>query len=1047
MAKRKFQKIVLIVVALVLAIGCYDLFSKYFKQKEEIRLRTLYYLKTGQILDVVQDEFKEGDKVESNNTTVAEVTDNGGIKAKTPGHAQITVTKQPDASIEQQAPPQQEVLPQEPMTEEEIEKEDEETDSDVGDDSFTFDVEVREPVQGLQLSVEFATLVEGDSLQLTPIFTPSNAFNKNVTYASFQEHIARVNSTGLVTAVHEGTATIQATSEDGGFQSKTQVNVLAKNQQPYQINVKEEQISLVVGDTHQVYATVSSNEALENSLTYQSENTNIFTVDNKGVIKAVGIGTASLQISVEGQTKKVAVTVIEQPVTGVSVAPHSLTMKKGETKELTVVISPSNATNKSVVYSVDNNRVVTVENGKVHAVGVGTATIQVKANYGKTDTCTVEVVDDKTAPSIVSPTSLSVSPSSIRIATGESATITATIEPSNATNKTITYTSADSSIASVDNTGHVYGNKVGKTTIRVMTSNSISKEIPVEVSLLQVFPSSVAVSPTSYTGSVGESFFIVYRIYPDNVTEGGVTFSSSNEKVASVTTNGKVNLNGVGTATITVKTVNDKVATIPITVNKVSPKMSIDKVKFTMDLYTTTTIKASVLPEEYKNAAVLYTSSNPKIVTVDASGKVSAVGVGTATITASLKEDPSVTVTSEVTVKKVDITSLKIRNKKTNYVVNKNVFLNRGETVNLNANIEPHNATYDKIHWKIKDTSIATVTDLGFVKGLKKGITELTLTVGDKSKTVNIVVEQAGDKVYFASLTDAQNPGKNIYSNDAVVFKSNGKVGLLDTSYNESDYVVNGKTVAGDKCQTYINFLQDLGVNKVDFVIITHYHVDHTGCFTNVLKKFDVDKVYWKEYNKIDARSEKTEIIANRIANWRNLMSSRGTKEVMVSKNTKFSLGNFNFKPYNTEQVLTKKLCPEGTSACSNNVESVTYLVTSHNKKLYFAGDIQNAKALNKYPADNAAKEVGKVDILKVAHHAYNFENNSQNEIDALKPSHAIVTNDLLWLYRKGVKTRPAIERIKKYTGENKIHYTNGGFISLTLKSDNTLSFLSGSWK
>ena len=155
-------------------------------------------------------------------------------------------------------------------------------------------------------------------------------------------------------------------------------------------------------------------------------------------------------------------------VTGVSLNASSASINVGATKSLTATISPSNATNKSVTWTSSNTSVATVSSsGVVTGKAAGTATITVKtADGGYTATCKVTVANPT-----VKVTGISVSPTSASINVGATKSLTATISPSNATNKSVTWTSSSTSVATVSSTGVVTGKAAGTANITAKTSD------------------------------------------------------------------------------------------------------------------------------------------------------------------------------------------------------------------------------------------------------------------------------------------------------------------------------------------------------------------------------------------------------------------------------------------------------------------------------------------------------------------------------------------------------------------------------------------------
>ncbi|MEG1070141.1 MAG: Ig-like domain-containing protein, partial [Ruthenibacterium sp.] len=139
-----------------------------------------------------------------------------------------------------------------------------------------------------------------------------------------------------------------------------------------------------------------------------------------------------------------------------------LLLIEGDSETLTATVLPENATDKTVTWTSSNAAVATVANGKVTAVKAGTATITAKTANGKSATCAVTVTAKK--PDVVDVTGITLNETAFSLIVGENKTVTATVLPANATDKTVTWTSSNAAAASVEN-GKVTALKVGKTTI------------------------------------------------------------------------------------------------------------------------------------------------------------------------------------------------------------------------------------------------------------------------------------------------------------------------------------------------------------------------------------------------------------------------------------------------------------------------------------------------------------------------------------------------------------------------------------------------------
>ena len=162
------------------------------------------------------------------------------------------------------------------------------------------------------------------------------------------------------------------------------------------VALNESNITLTVGGSYSLVATVLPADAENKSVKWESSNASVATVDNNGKVTAVAAGSATITVKTVdgGKTATCAVTVNALIVSVESVAldKTTLTLTEGESATLVATVNPSNATNKSVVWSSDNSAVATVSEGAVTAVAPGTATITVKTEDGnKSATCVVTV--------------------------------------------------------------------------------------------------------------------------------------------------------------------------------------------------------------------------------------------------------------------------------------------------------------------------------------------------------------------------------------------------------------------------------------------------------------------------------------------------------------------------------------------------------------------------------------------------------------------------------------------------------------------------------
>ncbi|MGN1103620.1 MAG: Ig-like domain-containing protein, partial [Candidatus Coproplasma sp.] len=268
-------------------------------------------------------------------------------------------------------------------------------------------------------------------------------------------------------------------------------------------------------------------------------------------------------------------------VTGITLNRYTLSLiydsETPATAQLTATIAPSGATNKTVIWTTSDSDVATVSStGLVTATGAGTATITAKsdANNEITNSCTVTVTASSSATAVTGVTldsktlALYVNSS---IADADKATLTATITPEGATNKDVTWTSSDPTVATVDTSGNVTALSIGNTNITVTTSDggytAVCSVMVYDASTL-VSVTSVSLDKTTLSLTVGDSDKLTASITPSNATITSVSWSSSDDTVATVSSTGVVTAKKAGTATITVTTLDGgKTATCAVNVS------------------------------------------------------------------------------------------------------------------------------------------------------------------------------------------------------------------------------------------------------------------------------------------------------------------------------------------------------------------------------------------------------------------------------------------------------------------------------------------------
>ena len=412
------------------------------------------------------------------------------------------------------------------------------------------------------------------------------------------------------------------------------------------------------------------------------------------------------------------------------------TMTVGETLQLNATVLPADVTNGDVTWSTSDATIATVdENGLVTALAVGNVTITATTADGTELTATCAI----TVNPIVA-TSITLDKTEATMLIGETLQLTATVLPENVTNGDVTWSTSDEAIATVEN-GLVTALSVGNVTITATTADGTELTATCAITVNPIVATSIALDKTEATMLIGETLQLTATVLPENVTNGDVTWSTSDEAIATVE-NGLVTARAVGNVTITATTADgtELTATCAITVNPIlAESIALDKTEATMNIGETLQLTATVLPENVTSDDLAWTSSDEAIATVE-NGLVTAVAPGNVTITATTTDGSELSATCAITVNPILATSIELNET--------SAFMYKGQTLQLEATVLPENVTNGDVTWSTSDETIATVDENGLVTAVKGGDAVITATTADGSNltaTCNIRVYKRGD--------------------------------------------------------------------------------------------------------------------------------------------------------------------------------------------------------------------------------------------------------------------------------------------------------------
>ena len=403
--------------------------------------------------------------------------------------------------------------------------------------------------------------------KLTPTFKSS--LDKNIVkWTSSNESVATVSTTGVIKAVGNGTCKITATTTDGtNLSAKCNITVDIK---ATGISFSTTEYTITnIAQNPAFTPTITPSNAANKNVTWTSSNESVATVSTTGVIKAVGNGTCKITATTtDGTNLSASVNItVDMKVTGISFSITDYTITNiGQTPVFTPTITPSNAANKKVLWTSSDKSIATVSStGVIKAVSNGTCKIIATTTDGTNLSASVNI----TVALPIKATGITTNITNYTITTiHDVPTFRATITPTNTTNKTVKWSSSNTNVATVSESGVVTA--VGNGTCTITATTTDGTNLSASVNLTVSFRAeSISLDKTSYTFNKNESLKLTATVLPDNTNNKTVKWESSNKNVATVNSSGVVSPVGKGTCTITATTTDgtNKTASCNITSN------------------------------------------------------------------------------------------------------------------------------------------------------------------------------------------------------------------------------------------------------------------------------------------------------------------------------------------------------------------------------------------------------------------------------------------------------------------------------------------------
>ena len=561
-------------------------------------------------------------------------------------------------------------------------------------------------------------------VRLKATLAPENTTSTELIWTSTDTNVAVVDETGLVTLKSPGTTYISVKPKEAASDQVRAECRLTVVQSATSLSFAEKELTLAIGEEKQIGYTLQP----ENSttvITWNTMNAEVATVNNTGMVTAVGVGQTYITAVTEEGYVATCLIKITQQATGVKLDVTELTLDAGDKYIVKYTLDPPDSTDPGLTWTSQNETIATVADGTITAVAPGTTTIFVKTKAGNVEYIFVTVRQ--------SVKGLSLDKDKITIDKGETEKLEAVITPEGATNQKVTWKSSDETVVTISEAGEVTGKKGG---VAVVTCTSEDGELEANciVTVIEI-ATTVKLNKSSYTLGVGKSVKLKATVKSKSTTSKKVKWTSSNTKIAKVDSQGKVTGKKVGKCTITAKATDGsgEYAKCIIKVVRQTTSVSLNKMYVKMYVGASYKLKATLKPKNVTKKSLSWSSSNSDVVMVGKTGKIMALSVGRATVTVKTNDNSKKKAQCVIDViERIPTTGIT--------ATETELLMVKGTSQSVAFNVSPANTT-DKITYSSDNRSVATVNSQGMVHANNVGVANIVAKSSNgKYATITVTV-------------------------------------------------------------------------------------------------------------------------------------------------------------------------------------------------------------------------------------------------------------------------------------------------------------------
>ena len=656
-------------------------------------------------------------------------------------------------------------------------------------------------------------LKTGETVKIKTTVIPDNVTDKSVTYISENTAIAVVDKDGNVTAADEVTNKNNKTNiivRSGNISKSINVEVIGDIVPTTEVLLDPKEKVIGVGDKYKPVAKVLPDTATDKDLHWESNNEKVATVNQFGEITGVSEGSAIITVKNYGKdfygSEFVSNSMLIRVIPAV-IHPDSIVLRYesnsitvGDQMTSIVIISPDSVTEPNVSYRVSDESVLNVDSeGKVTAVGVGSATVAVWMNSDPNISATFEIKSNGKPINVndVNITNKPVNGDPIELELGDNFLLRTEIIPSNASNKGLIWYTSDNKIVSIDQNGNLRANNYGTVIVTVKSiDGGMTDTVQINVPYYPV--TDLVVNPTRVNMVVSDKVNISSTIKPNNASDKKIKYKSSDTSVAIVSGN-TIEAVGNGTASITVSSADGKTATILVQVADVIPDViNASPKSISLKQAESKDIVISVLPENSANKNYVIDSSDDGIASITklSNGNIRVKGLlpGVTSFTVKASANSFARTTIVVEVKPIMPSGLSASPK--------TLKLEPGQSGKITASVSPYN-TFDKGYYcELVSNEGSIVSIMGnsetggcTVSAINTGTTVINVvSSADNTKRDTVAVSVVDQLIPVTGITTTDN--LNVFLKRSETFQTNVVVNPSNASHKDIYYSSYNQTIA-----------------------------------------------------------------------------------------------------------------------------------------------------------------------------------------------------------------------------------------------------------